>query len=112
MFNNRTACPKILADGDDRRITEVGPFRLPPACIYVFPATIPSVRNNANPKAQSLLQVEILQAFHTCFQGRDEEVNYIDFEVAHRGTDVVRKTTVTRNGTLQRQSELTAIRRA
>jgi hypothetical protein len=103
-------CPKI--DLDRTRITEVGPYSLPPPCIYLFPETIPSPRNNPNPVAQPLQNVEILQAFHACFHGHDDEVNYVDFEVAYRGTDIVRKTRVRRAGIVQHESKLTAIQRS
>ena len=58
-------CPKLTAS--DRRTT-VAQYRLPPPCIYVFPSTIPTPRNNANPRAQPLAAVELLQAFHRCFE--------------------------------------------
>ena len=40
-------CPKLLADPS--RTTVVGPFSLPPPCLYMLPATIPSPRNNPSP---------------------------------------------------------------
>jgi hypothetical protein len=52
-----------------------------------------------------------LKAFHECFKGMNDEVSYVEFEVAHQGSDTVRKTRVTRNGVLQRESEMTPIRR-
>lgn len=103
-------CPKVAID--QSRSTTVGPFVLPPPCIYVLPSTIPSPRNNPNPPAQRLDEVQLLRAFHDCFQGRDDEVSYVDFEVSYRGTDTLRKTRVVRNGVIQRESEATAIRRA
>jgi hypothetical protein len=102
-------CPKI--DSSRTRLTEVGPYLLPPPCIYVFPVTIPSTRNNPAPAAQSLENVELLQAFHTCFQSRDDEVNYVDFEVAYQGTDIVRRTLIRRAGAVQLASKATPIRR-
>ena len=104
-------CPK-LAGADDPRITELGHYRLPPPCIYLLPATIPSPRNNPNPPPQQLQEVELLHAFSTCFQVRDDELNYVGFTVAHDGADTVRSTTISRNGTTQRQSNMTAIRRS
>jgi hypothetical protein len=104
-------CPK-LTGADDPRITELGHYRLPPPCIYLLPATIPSPRNNPNPPPQQLQEVELLQAFSTCFQVRDEELNYVAFTVAHDGADTVRSTTISRNETTQRQSNMTAIRRS
>lgn len=102
-------CPKL--DGDPSRKTDIAQFELPPPCIYVFPATIPEVRNNPSPKAQSLASVEILDAFHRCFKGVPEEVNYVDFEVGHHGVDTVRKTTVRRGEAVVQQSEFTPIQR-
>lgn len=101
-------CPKI--QGAPERMTAVGPFMLPPPCIYVFPATIPSPRNNPKPVAQSLDDVQFLKSLHQCFNGRDEEINYVDFEVEHRGADTLRKTRV-RRGEFVRESGATAIRR-
>ncbi|MEE8128209.1 hypothetical protein [Candidatus Vondammii sp. HM_W22] len=103
-------CPKIEEDAG--RMTEVGPFKLPPPCIYVMPATIPSQRNNPSPQPQKIENVEILKAFHECFQGLDEEVNSVAFEVKNRGKDVVRKTQVSRNGEVQQESKATPIRRS
>jgi len=104
-------CPKIVRDGDEGRFLDVGPYRLPPPCIYLFPATIPSPRNNPSPRAQRLMDVQILDAFHRCFNGRDDEVNTVDFDVSYQGSDTVRRTTIKRAGITVRESEFTAIRR-
>ncbi|USF86385.1 hypothetical protein [Candidatus Endoriftia persephonae] len=103
-------CPKIV-DGN-RQPTNVGPFTLPPPCIYLLPPTIPSPRNNPHPPAQSINDVEILTAFHSCFGGKNEELFTVTFDVSYRGTDTVRTTTIEQNGVLMKQSEPTAIRRA
>lgn len=103
-------CPKLASDLDRR--TAVSHYLLPPPCIYLFPATIPSPRNNPAPKAQLLDEVSLLKAFHECFSGRDEEINFVDFEVEHRGVDTVRKTRIRRNGQIAHESEFTAIRRS
>lgn len=102
-------CPKVMHE--PARLTAAGPYKLPPPCIYVFPATIPSPRNNPHPLAQKLTDVEILTAFHNCFQGRDEEINYVDFEVGYRGADTVRTTCVRRNNVIERTSGAIAIQR-
>jgi hypothetical protein len=102
-------CPKLEADSS--RKTVVAQHELPPPCIYVFPAKIPTVRNNPYSGAQTLEAVELLKAFHSCFGGHDEEVNFVDFEVAHRGVEVVRKTIVRRAGIVVRESKGTPIRR-
>lgn len=103
-------CPKTSENGD--RITNVGPYALPPPCIYVLPATIPSPRNNPSPAPQKLEDVQLLQAFHDCFQGQAEEVNYVDFAVSYRGSEIIRRTRVVRNGVTQQESQETPIRRS
>jgi len=103
-------CPKVANESD--RLTVVGPHELPPPCIYLFPGTIPSPRNNPHPEAQEIDHVEILKAFHDCFKGRDEELNKVTFEVSHQGADTMRTTRVERNGVTVRESEATAIRRS
>jgi hypothetical protein len=103
-------CPKLRAlDGVVQR-TSFGPFHTPPPCIYVFPAEIPS---GARPRAtaRTLIEVELLSAFHKAFGGRDEEVNYVDFEVAERRDALFRRTVICRDGVVQHASEMTAIQR-
>lgn len=102
-------CPKLHAD--PTRITTVSHYELPPPCIYVFPATVPSPRNNPRPVSQNLADVQILQAFQDCFGGRPEEVNQVDFEVEHRNADTMRKTRVRRGGEIVQESAFTSIRR-
>nr|WP_254798129.1 hypothetical protein [Sphingobium sp. AS12] len=100
-------CPKLL---DASRATDLGPFRIPPACVYLLPAAIPSIANPHAP-AQPLANVELLTAFHACFLGRDDELHHVDFDIARKGGELVRKTTVRRGGVVQQESEMTAIRR-
>ncbi|BBO86818.1 hypothetical protein DSCO28_73840 (plasmid) [Desulfosarcina ovata subsp. sediminis] len=102
-------CPKIKDSPE--RVTDVGPFHLTPPCIYMFPATIPSPRNNPHPESQALEDVELLKAFHTCFNGDPSEINYVDFEVKYHGTETLRTTVVKRAGAVQQESGATAIRR-
>ena len=101
--------PKVAASPD--RVTVVGPYALPPPCLYVLPATIPSPRNNPTPEAQSLDRVQLLHAFSECFACHGDEINYVSFDVAHRGRDTVRRTSIVRDGTVQHQSKRDAIRR-
>jgi len=103
-------CPKIV-DRDDR-ITEVGPYRLPPPCIYLFPGTIPSPRNNPNPQPQAIDNVGILDAMHRCFGGNDDELNQVYFEAAMKGVDLVRTTRIVRDDSVRRESRPTPIRRS
>jgi hypothetical protein len=103
-------CPK-LQDAKET-VTIVAHYELPPPCIYVLPATIASPRNNPHPVAQAITEVHLLKAFHDCFGGHDDEVNYVDFDVEHHGADTVRRTRVRRGGQIVRESDLTAIKRS
>ena len=107
---NDRPCPKV--GNDTSRLTEVGPYRVPPPCIYVFPATTPDPRSNPAPLAQNLRDSQLLTAFHECFGGRDNEVNYVDFEVGFSSDDIRRKTIVRRDGSVVKASKLTPLRRA
>jgi len=102
-------CPKL--QNAPERITVVSHYEVPPPCLYVLPATIASARNNANPVAQSLDEVHLLKAFHDCFAGRPEEINYVDFEVEYRGNDLFRTTRVRRGGLTVQESSPTPIQR-
>lgn len=103
-------CPKIVADPE--RVTSVGPYSLPPPCIYVFPDTIPSPRNNPNPRAQPIENVEFLSVLAEHFMCAEHEVNYVHFDTEHRGPELFRTTTVVRDGEVVRASNPTPIRRA
>jgi hypothetical protein len=103
-------CPKVAATPGRR--TTIAHYVLPPPCIYVMPATIASPRNNPRPTAQSLEDVHLLKAFHECFRGADDEVNYVDFEIEHNGADTERRTRIRRGGEVARESEFTPIQRS
>lgn len=102
-------CPKVAGD-DGARLTDIGPFRVPPVCIYLFPNVVPS---SAAPvvSAQPVEAVELLSAFHLCFKGRDTELNHVDFELLQSGSDLMRRTTIRRAGSIRKVSDMTAIRR-
>jgi hypothetical protein len=102
-------CPKIA--GKPERVSEVGHFKAPPPCIYLFPGTVPQPRTNPTPVAQSIDDVQFLKALHKCFKGDDVELNYVDFVVEYKGADIVRKTRVRRGAEVVRESAATAIRR-
>lgn len=105
-------CPKLQGDTPEEA-TEIGPYRLPPPCIYVFPSTIPSPRNNPSPTVPPLSDVGILQAFHSAFKGSSRYIHSVNFDVAHSGSETVRSTTVRRDGEVVRQSRRpTPIRRS
>src|ERR1700738_1618599 len=63
-------CPKLKrADG---RTTTVGQYHLTPPCIYLFPRSVPAVRNNPNPEPHPLDQVGFLAALNECFGGYED----------------------------------------
>lgn len=102
-------CPKLARLAADQ-VTKLGPFSTPPPCLYVLPGEIPTlVRPSAHAKA--LNDVELLQAFHAAFGGRDNEVNFVDFMLAGEGDDLYRQTTVRRADGIQHASDMTVIRR-
>jgi len=102
-------CPKRI-DGTPRR-TEIDSFSLTPPCLYLFPATIPSPRNNPKPRPQRLAEVHIMKAFYDTFGGTDAEINTVTIEVENQGSDMVRTTTIARDGAIQQKSEPIPIRR-
>lgn len=104
------SCPKLARDSDVDRRTLIGPFCAPPPCIYVFPAWIPSVEA-PSVRGQPLSNVELLAAFQASFGGRDDEINYVNFDVAFHPEETMRRTTIERGGIVQHSSEMTAIRR-
>ncbi|ATG41976.1 hypothetical protein [Phaeobacter piscinae] len=103
-------CPKLT--GAPERIIELGPYKLPPPCIYLFPGTIPSPRNNPNPAVQKLEDVGFLNAMQKCFGGAADELNEVSFKVAMDGVEVVRTTEIKRGGEVKRASRPTPIRRS
>lgn len=96
-------CPKLLR-GHATPVV-VGPYQLPPPCIYLFPATIPNPRTNPRPRPHQLADVGLLQAFHSAFGGgTDAYLHTVEFEVAHQGAEVVRSTTIRRAGVVVRDT--------
>lgn len=102
-------CPKLQRFDQER--TDIGPFSLPPPCIYLFPKTVPSVRNNPRPPSNSINDVEILKALNECFGGHPSEINTVRFTVAHEGAETVRSSEISRDGISQMASDPTPIRR-
>jgi hypothetical protein len=102
-------CPKLARPLAS--LTIVGPYQLTPPCIYLFPGTLPSVRNNPSPGSHHIGEVALLDAFHRCFGGADDELNFVKFTVAHRGSETIRKTVVMRGGNIAHESGETPIRR-
>lgn len=114
-------CPKLSLraldpnleqnNGEVDRRTAVGPHFLAPPCIYMFPSTVPSVRNNPSPEPHDLDDVQILKAFAECFEAQENEINHVKFSVENRGAEIVRTTSVVRANTVQKTSRAQPIRR-
>jgi hypothetical protein len=104
-------CPKLQRLPDGQRQVVVGQHRLPPPCIYLFPRTVPSVRNNPHPEPHRLEDVAFLHAMNECFGGYFDEVNRVRFTVAHEGSETVRTTSVERANIVEKASRPTPIRR-
>jgi hypothetical protein len=103
-------CPKLTMAPD--RATVIGPYKLPPPCLYLFPDTIPSPRNNPNPATHSMASLEFLGLVANRFGSLPEEVYSVSFQVRYHGADLERLTTISRGGAVVRQSTWTPIRRA
>ena len=104
-------CPKIPKIKAEGVTNEVGAYQLPPPCLYLFPAEIPTV-GHPMATAQKLEKVEFLKAFCDCFGGSEDDVNLIDFSVQAFGEKLKRQTVVRRGTVVQHSSDWTAIRRA
>ena len=102
-------CPKL--DGHPDRVSNVAHYSVPPTCIYVLPRTLPEFPEKLTTAAQSISDVELLQSFHSCFGGLDQEINYVDFELAENNGTVKRRTRVRRDEVTVRESNWTIIRR-
>ncbi len=102
-------CPKIIHDKS--LVTELGSFSLPPPCLYSFPATAPSPRNNPKPARRRVTDVELLAAFYDCFGGKEEELNEVQIEARNNGANLERRTTIVRNSQIIRSSKFSPIKR-
>jgi len=103
-------CPKV-ADRPDR-MHEIGPYRLPPPCIYLFPATVPAPRNNPNPPPQKIGDVRILEILHRVYGGDAAELHAVHITAEQTARDVTRRTEITRDGAVRKASRATPIKRA
>ena len=103
-------CPKM--DNSASRITILESYRLPPPCIYTFPATTPSPRSNPKPPIRQIDDIEFLEAIHNCYGGQDNDINYVGIEATISGVELVRQTTIYRDNIIQKQSLFTPIKRS
>ena len=102
-------CPKVAANPN--LVTEIGAHALPPPCLFAFPSTVPSPRNNPKPASRSVMDVELLRAFSDCFLGSESDGNSVEIEAQMDGPNLMRRTSVVRDGQVRRQSKFTAIKR-
>lgn len=103
-------CPK-LRDNPERG-SDLGQYHVPPPCLYLFPATIPTPRNNPTPQPHRFEDLEFMVALSRTFQGRDEDVYQVFYEVRHHGPELQRLTRVERDGVAVKTSRWQSIRRA
>jgi hypothetical protein len=103
-------CPKIKGQLRGKG-TKTKP-NFPPPCIYLFPRTIPEVKNNPAPASNRIQDVRLLKCLHDFFGGRNEDLTYVKIEVRNGLTMTERKTTLIRNYIEVAKSPWTKIRRA
>lgn len=103
-------CPKMALG--KRKFVELRGRNVPPPCIYLFPRSIPEVRNNKTPPCHQLRDVRLLKAMHDVFGGRVSEVTTVGIEVRSQDGGVQRKTTLTRSRKAIKASDWSEIRRA
>jgi len=103
-------CPKVAQMPS--RLQAVGPYRLPPPCLYLFPQTVPSPRNNPSPPPQNVSDVRFFDILHRVYAGADDEVHAVRFTAEQTTRDVTRRTEISRAGAVQKVSRPTAIKRS
>ena len=101
-------CPKIK--DDPSRMTEVGPYRLPPPCIYMLPEIVPTLPSNDSVKSQNISGVQFLLEASRVFKVSDSEIFSVDFDVSERDSRIARMTTVRRGNVLVRKSKMDVIK--
>lgn len=103
-------CPKVAKDPS--RVTEVAGKTLPPPCIYLFPRTIPDVRNNPKPLPWALHEVQFLSILAQTFPVPENEAISVEIEARMEGVEVQRLTRYRNGPTVLHESKWTTIRRA
>jgi hypothetical protein len=103
-------CPKV--EGNEERLTTLGPRRVPPPCIYLFPRTIPDPRNNAKPPVWRINELRFASALHEAFKGDDAELTSVLLSTSMDGAKVKRTTVLVRNGETIATSKDDVIKRA
>lgn len=91
---------------------KLGTLSLPPPCIYLFPSTIPSPRQNKAPRPHNIDDVGFLRALKDTFAVKNDELTYVHIEAEYKGNDIIRTTSLVRDGVVITKSEATPINRA
>lgn len=103
-------CPKLKDDAS--RSTALAQYTVPPPCVYLFPRTIASPRNNPTPPLHTLPELQFLSALHTAFKGNAADVYTVQYEARNAGSDLQRRTRVSNSIGVGRESRWTSIRRS
>lgn len=104
-------CPKLAAERRSHR-TEVGPYRLPPPCIYLFSGTVPTVRHSPSPAPHALSDVRFAKALHDLFGFQElDSINYVHLQVQNVADGLERRTRIRRGGIDVKVSKFTGLRR-
>lgn len=101
-------CPKL----ESATALELDNYKLPPPCIYLFPSTVPSVRNNPAPEPQRIDDVGFLKALFDVFGGKNSGLTSVHLEIKHKGSETVRRTRLVRGGVEIAASNETPLQRS
>src|ERR1044071_700867 len=104
-------CPKI-ENAPEKRVQLRSGRIVPPPCIYLFPRTIPDPRNNPAPPVRRLNETHFLRALAQVFGCGAPDLTDVSIQVRMNGANVVRKTILTRDGRVVKESKWTNLRRA
>jgi len=85
---------------------------VPPPCLFLFPRNIPDPRNNPNPKVRKLDDASFLKALVMEFGCNAVDLTDVNIQARMDGANVVRKTTLTREGRVVCESDWTELKRA
>ncbi len=103
-------CPKIARD--EAMPLSIASYRLPPPCLYLFPRTIPSPRNNPEPPVHTLDSLEFFGILAKAFDVASTDINEVSIQARFNQPEIERLTTISRDGQVQRRSHWSPIRRS
>lgn len=103
-------CPKIAAR--PQRLVEVGPYRLPPPCTYIFPDTVADPEEMPLASPQDPNGLEFLMALNNCFGTESGEGYSVELGARTRNGQTERQTRVFRGNIEVQSSDWTAMKRS